>query len=659
MPASSRSGKVASPSKQYRHDINGLRAWAVLAVMFYHFNVPGFSGGFVGVDIFFVISGFLMTAIIINGLEQSSFQFRGFFLARARRILPALMVLLACLIVLGWFWLPTADYYTLAVHAASALIFISNFIFWRETSYFEADAHETWLLHTWSLSVEWQFYILLPIGCVLLWRWWGRRGVQICLLAVGMASFLISIYASSRWPGAAFYLLPTRIWEMLAGGMIWWITRTRPIIRPWARLAEGLGFILIILAIMLFDATLRWPGYLALVPVVGTMLVLAAHRSHSWLTSNPLTRHLGASSYSIYLWHWPLVVLLTYTGQQDNALWIAGGIGLSVLFGELSLRWVEIPTRRELGRLTFRRQQGMLGLALVLIAVMAVSARFMQVEGRIDPAIERIARESGNVNPRQDSCFALSGTASKSCIYGGKTIKAIVIGDSHADAMITAVQTALKHTDEGVLDWSYVSCPTIAGLHRNPDNKGADCYGFNKWAVQEIAKYDTHIPLIIINRTSAYAFGEHNIKDKMQVPLAYFDQPQRTITPEFIKHYTAQLVKTACTYAQARTVYMTRPVPEMMENVPKTLSRAMMFGQPVHEIFVSLETYHQRHAAVWAAQDQAARQCGIKILDPLPYLCHDGRCSGSKAGLPIYHDDDHLSEYGNKLLVPMFRKVFE
>ncbi len=659
MPTSYPSGKVASPSKQYRHDINGLRAWAVLAVMFYHFDVPGFAGGFVGVDMFFVISGFLMTAIIINGLEQNRFSLWEFYLARARRILPALMMLLACLVIPGWFWLPTADYHTLAAHAAAALLFISNLIFWRQTSYFEADAHETWLLHTWSLSVEWQFYILLPIGCIVLWRWWGYRGAQVCLLAIGLASLLVSIYASSRWPGAAFYLLPARIWEMLAGGMIWWLTRTRPMIRPWARLAEGLGFILIILAIVMFDATLRWPGYLALVPVAGTMLVLAAHRSHSWLTANPLTRHLGASSYSVYLWHWPLVVLLTYSGQQDNPLWIAAGIVFSLLLGELSLRWIEIPTRRELGKLTFNRQQCVLGSALLLTGLMAVGARFLHVDERIDPAIERIARESENVNPRQDACFTLSGIASTSCVFGGETIKAIVIGDSHADAMITSVQQALKHPNEGVLDWSYVSCPTIDDLHRNPDNKDADCYGFNKWAAQEIVKYDRHIPLIIINRTSAYAFGEHNIKDKMHIPLAYFDQPQRTITPDFIKHYSAQLVKTACTYAQARTVYITRPVPEMMYNVPKTLSRAMMFGQPVPQIFISLEAYHQRNAAVWAAQDQAARQCGVKILDPLPYLCHDGRCSGSKAGLPIYRDDDHLSEYGNKLLVPMFRTVFQ
>ena len=166
-----------------------------------------------------------------------------------------------------------------------------------------------------------------------------------------MFSLALSIYVSVRFPGAAFYLLPTRAWEMLAGGLVWWATRTQPMPQQWARLAEGLGFSLIVLAIALFDQVMQWPGYLALVPVVGAMLVLAANRLNSWLTANPLARQLGASSYSIYLWHWPLVVLLTYAGETTNPLWIAVGIGLSVLLGEFSYRWVENITRPKLASL--------------------------------------------------------------------------------------------------------------------------------------------------------------------------------------------------------------------------------------------------------------------------------------------------------------------
>lgn len=151
------SAQPTQKTKAFRHDINGLRAWAVMAVVLYHFGVPGFASGFVGVDVFFVISGFLMTSIIISGLEQGRFSLWGFYRARARRIIPALLVLCISLLILGWFWLPSIDYKILGTHAATALVFVSNLKFWREAGYFDVASHEKWLLHTWSLSVEWQF----------------------------------------------------------------------------------------------------------------------------------------------------------------------------------------------------------------------------------------------------------------------------------------------------------------------------------------------------------------------------------------------------------------------------------------------------------------------------------------------------------------------
>lgn len=292
------SAQPTQKTKAFRHDINGLRAWAVMAVVLYHFGVPGFASGFVGVDVFFVISGFLMTSIIISGLEQGRFSLWGFYLARARRIIPALLVLCISLLILGWFWLPSIDYKILGTHAATALVFVSNLKFWREAGYFDVASHEKWLLHTWSLSVEWQFYILLPLGCLLLWHWLGRTAVKWALVAAGLLSLLLSIYVSARWPGAAFYLLPTRAWEMLAGGLVWWATRTQPMPRKMAVLAEVVGFALIIVSILCFDPAMQWPGYLALVPVLGAMCVLAANRSDSWLTANLIARRLGASSYS-------------------------------------------------------------------------------------------------------------------------------------------------------------------------------------------------------------------------------------------------------------------------------------------------------------------------------------------------------------------------
>lgn len=212
---------TALHTTNFRRDINGLRAWAVVSVVLYHFGVLGFTGGFVGVDIFFVISGFLMTQIIVRGLQTDNFSILAFYLARAKRIVPALLVLCAVLLVMGWFVLPAPDYKPLGMHVLTSLLFVSNIQYWREAGYFDAASHDKWLLHTWSLSVEWQFYLLFPILLALLWRLYpGPRNTARLLLLLLIASLVLSVWLTLKKPEAAFFLLPTRAWEMLTGGLV-------------------------------------------------------------------------------------------------------------------------------------------------------------------------------------------------------------------------------------------------------------------------------------------------------------------------------------------------------------------------------------------------------------------------------------------------------
>lgn len=455
-----------NPPKAFRYDINGLRAWAVVAVVLYHFGVPGFAGGFVGVDVFFVISGFLMTGIIITGLERGNFSLWGFYLARARRIIPALLVLCVSLLILGWFWLPNADYKMLASHVGTAVVFISNIKFWREAGYFDAASHEKWLLHTWSLSVEWQFYILLPLCCLLVWHWFGKRGVKLALVVAGLLSLALSIYVSEHCPVAAFYLLPTRAWEMLAGGLVWWVTRTQPMPRQWAVLVEFGGFVLIILAITTFDQGMLWPGYLALVPVVGAMLVLSANRQHSWLTANFFANRLGVSSYSIYLWHWPLVVLLTYAGERDNQYWVALGVLGSLALGWLSYRFIEKSTRFKLSSL--KKTKELLLISALVVVVIVISCFIfifngLDVEirrGASTPAakyVDKYSREkylTENVKEQykeqcnffdSDAYLAKGGGIQDSCTQKKHGEGIFLWGDSHAQALSFGIRSNLKN----------------------------------------------------------------------------------------------------------------------------------------------------------------------------------------------------------------------
>jgi peptidoglycan/LPS O-acetylase OafA/YrhL len=643
--------------KSFRHDINGLRAWAVLAVVFYHFGVPGFKGGFVGVDVFFVISGFLMTAIIVKGLEHGNFSLWSFYLARARRILPALVVLCIALLIAGWFWLPTADYRVLATNVITALTFVSNLKFWREAGYFDISSRENWLLHTWSLSVEWQFYILLPVGCLLIWRWFGRRGVKLVFIAAGALSLALSVYASSRFPGSAFYLLPTRVWELLAGGAVWWLTRQHSMPSLPARTLEFIGLTLITLSIVCLDSTRPWPGVYAIAPVLGTMLVLAANRQQSFFTSTIFVRHIGASSYSIYLWHWPLAVLISYAGQQHNSVWLVMGILASIVFGKISLSLVEIPARKQLAISSFYQQGCIVVLLVLSTGLMALGARYQQIDGRINPAIELAMIPKLDYSSRFERCLLSPGKGSESpmCRYGSGELTAIILGDSHASMIVSAIANVAPGS---ILEMTYASCPTVLDMKRREDIND-DCKIFNDKAINLLNNKYKNQQVFIANRISLAIFGQNEKDAFYNIPMGYFDTPNAHPNQHLTNQFSEQLIKTMCSIDNPQRVFLVRPIPEMATDVPNSMARGLMFGHSKHKISISLEEYHHRQKAIWAAQDEAALHCGVNILDPLPYLCHDGRCWGDAEGRPLYSDSNHLSEFGSTLMEPIFKQAFK
>jgi peptidoglycan/LPS O-acetylase OafA/YrhL len=647
--------------KDFRQDINGLRAWAVVAVVLYHFGVPGFTGGFIGVDVFFVISGFLMTSIIVRALSEGRFSVLRFYLARAHRIIPALAVLAMVLLIFGWLTLPSTDYRMLGKHVAASLTFLSNMVFWLEAGYFDAASKEKWLLHTWSLSVEWQFYLILPLALVGAWKLWPGRARVTALVAIGfVVSLVLSILVSPGHPAAAFYLLPTRAWEMLAGGLVYLLAHRCPV-GARAKSLERLGFGLIVASIFVFDESANWPGWGALLPVAGAVLVLMAAQSGSPWTGSCVAQWLGSASYSLYLWHWPVVVALVYLDLEGETVPVAVGLALTLVLGHLSYALVETPTRRHLGQL--KMGVGAASLAFATAVVAAPGAAIHMNEGfqhRLPPAVEIAALEANNRNPRMDKCLVGTGVTSPSCRYGGNDLGAVVLGDSHAASVVTAVEEALHRKNLGVLELSYSGCPTISEVNRQPGferQAGYQCAEFNQWALNKINKVPEHVPLIIMNRTSFYLFGTNTAgRRNAQQPLVYFTKPYLSPEPEFLEEFTEHLIESACTFAQYREVYLVRPIPEMGVDVPNRMARALMFGRR-DGVSITIDQYRARHAVVWAAQDEASRRCGVKILDPLPFLCHDDQCIGAKDGRPLYYDEDHLSEFGNRLLIPMFAKV--
>ena len=605
-----------------------------------------------------------MTRIITGGLENDQFNFWQFYLARGKRIIPALIVLCSALMIFGWFMLSPVDYRMLATHAISSLLFFSNIKYWREAGYFDTTSHDKWLLHSWSLSVEWQFYLLLPLLLWVLWRW--RPNIKTLLLALAfglLASLLLSIFATPWRPTAAFYLIPTRAWEMLAGGLVFLLQRNHICRIPSASMARALeivGLTMIITAITVFSLQTPWPSAGAMLPVAGAVLVLIAARNDSLWTGGRLAQWLGNNSYSVYLWHWPCVVALNYLEKQNDPLAIGIAMVCSLLLGEFSYRFVENPTRHASSK--WQPRFVFFVLAISVIAVLA-PASWVRLEngvyGRLTKEAEVLAEGAVDKNPRMKECFE-SSTFPIECTYGGEKLGAIVIGDSHAASIMRTAESSLPDKNKHILDWSLSSCPTIQGAKRSPESPSS-CLDFLSYAFSKNRELPKNTPLIIMNRTSVYLLGQHNNNEAKYLPIYFNDDPIpiEKATPSFFTEFKTHLINTTCELAKERPVYLVRPIPEMMEDVPKIAARRFLMTRHIPEISISLEQYHERHNFVWAAQDAAQEQCGVKILDPLPYLCWDGRCHAIKDGRSMYYDDDHLSEYGAHLLQPMFAKVFE
>lgn len=649
-----------SGAAEFRIDVNGLRAWAVIAVILYHFELAGFDGGFVGVDIFFVISGFLMTGILVRNLEGARLSIFDFYVARAKRIIPALAVLCATLLLAGYFFIQPSDYKTLATHVAYSLSFLSNIEYWLEAGYFDAASHEKWLLHTWSLSVEWQFYLLLPVGLALFWKFAPSRSALLYAIATTMiASFAVCFYQTENSPSAAFFLLTSRAWEMLAGGLAFLLADRFSMSARLRALLCNSGLLLLFVSNLVFDKNSAWPGVGAALPVLGTTIILLVNHPSS-LLNNRLAQWLGDRSYSLYLWHWPLYVALVFVEMRGSPLALTAGLLLTVVAGHLSYMLVEKPTKEWFAN---KRSIPVASAIAVIVAAVAIPAvvtwRMQGWSGRFPPSVEMVAQEAENSNPRKLVCHTQSGAESAGCEYGNGSRKVIVLGDSHADAVVTGVASALNGQDVKVLQISYSGCPFVEGMRKVSNQKQSKdyrCIEFTNNISRTLAVGYDGIPVILVNRYAAAAMGKNEERTDGQKPRVFFTGDYVETDREYIEEFSQAIVRTACNLAKNRPVYLMRPIPEMGVNIPKTLARRISFGME-GEMSISRAEYRARNDWVWRAQDLARDRCGARILDPTIALCSDDRCYGSKHGRPLYYDDNHLSEYGNKLLVPMYAEV--
>ncbi|MGE0774961.1 MAG: acyltransferase family protein [Sphingomonadaceae bacterium] len=440
---------------KYRPDIDGLRSVAVLSIFLFHIDPHWVPGGYVGVDIFFVISGFLIGGIVHGQLNAGNFSIVNFYERRFRRIIPALFAMLLVVTAFGYFFLFPAIYADFAKSSIASALSVSNIYFWQTTNYFGLDGHSKPLLHTWSLGVEEQFYIVFPLMLWALFRWWPKR-LALVVVAVALASFLLSAVGAYTSPSGTFYLLPTRAWELLLGFMLVLMPTTflnNAALRTTLSLA---GAAAILFAFVYYDNDTPFPGMAALAPCLGSALIIASGGSGPTPVSRLLAMKpfvwVGLISYSLYLWHWPLIVLLReavpvnyFTPVQGVGVLVAG-----LILGYLSWRFVEQPFRS--GAISRRAIfTGTAGGAALISAICLAVITGGGLPGRFDPKVARMAEAieyTGHTVYPHGTCFLDGYDFSKAgedpCLKLDPARQNIaIVGDSHAEHLWYGLKQAL------------------------------------------------------------------------------------------------------------------------------------------------------------------------------------------------------------------------
>ncbi|MEO5716865.1 MAG: acyltransferase family protein [Luteolibacter sp.] len=637
---------------RYRTDIDGLRAVAVIGVVLFHAGF-GFPGGYVGVDIFFVISGFLITSLILRDLKTGTFSMFDFWERRARRILPALAVVTAFTLVVGYYLLFPQDYRALGTGIMALAAFSSNIQFWGETGYFAAAADQKPMLHTWSLSVEEQFYLLIPIILCLLWRWGKAHRAFHLLLWGGLASLALAIYGTYRAPSATFFLLPTRTWEIAAGSLL---AFAAPVL-SW-RLRNGmgaLGAISILLPFFLYSPVTRFPGLAAIPPVAGAaLLIWSGMRSGdpkdgSWkpaiterlLAIRPLV-WIGLLSYSLYLWHWPLLAFYRYAGIfQDSvsirATLLVASLGLACL----SLRFVEQPFR---SRSLVSKRTSVFALSVATIVALVSPCIFLWhtdgIPQRLSPKARLFAAGAADFAFR-DKSLTLSDIPNNLVKLGtpGKESVVFVWGDSHAMAILPAVDAACKELSlSGVAATHNCTPPVLDWFIIKPFGLGADSLPYNRAIFNYLNSSEARKSIKTVILAAKWCW--------------YMDQDLNSLQ-------TAVASTVAALNRCGYQVILLKQVPGWSTDVPKALALREMMGSSrfLPHAQPSITDYYQHRQDLLFARVNTAN-ASVQFIDPQDFLKDaTGKFVPGDENGAFFVDTNHISVHGARRLVPAFESL--
>jgi len=654
----------------YRQEIDGLRAIAVMGVILYHLGLTAIGAGYAGVDVFFVISGFLIGGIIARQRETGNFSYRNFYARRARRILPALFAVILASIVVGWFTMMPREYRYFGGGAFSTLLFASNIWFFELIDYFNPSALKDPLIHTWSLAVEEQFYFVVPLLFGLLWRF-GRKGVFIVFLLLWITSLTTAILTNDDHPMAAFYLIHTRAWELLSGVLA---ALLFPRIPANARLHAGLtnlGLVMILGGLALIPHNVPWPGGWTIIPVAGTVLVLlfgqAPSLARTALTLRPVTV-IGLISYSAYLWHQPAISFLEITGHSPTGALQITTVLLAVLgVSWLSWRFIEQPFRHK-STMPKMATIATLSLTGITIAGFAISAHLTRgYPDRLPPKANALMAYAESFSPDYKKCLAVRGTVANRpmetrCIHGAEDTPPTIAlwGDSHAAVLSNTLGQALIPQGMSLRELTLSSCQPIPGLINAGQTRAPVCTKFNADVLAYLLATPS-IKTVVMNGAWDNYFqhadtrnwlGEFQNDTLFSYPVNSQPDMPDTDRKAAIK---ARLTNTIRALRNAgKTVILLQAKPRPNFSIAGHYARKIWYNEPVMpDVGFPSAPFFGETQDTREILGKAAREGGAVLVDTPRAFCTDGECIVMHNNEPLFADGNHLSLPGVARIVPL------
>lgn len=627
----------------YRSDIDGLRAIAVLAVIFSHANIAHFGGGFIGVDVFFVLSGYLITSIILEDYSRRDFSLARFYQRRVKRILPALFFVLACSAAMAWLWLLPREYEAFSKSLMLSALSVSNFYFLKKTDYFAADAAEVPLLHTWSLGVEEQFYLLFPLLFVFGMK---TRTIFITVAVLAVASLVASEIGSWWFPSANYYLLPTRAWEILAGSLCAFYLMDRE--RRQNGILAALGLIFIICAIVLFEPSTRIPSLAAMLPVGGSvLLILFSHQAGvvgRILSLAPFV-WIGRISFSAYLWHQPVFAFARIRSLEPPTQWMMSGLIVLVLFlAALSWRFVEQPFRH--AQASSRRV--VMSVAISLLVAVGFGSWGAQ-EGlpfRLDPKVASFMDSA----VWSEACLfqskdGLPSLPDEKCSFniGVAQTTYAIWGDSISAAISPALLEELKERNVGLIQLTHGHCASIADVWTSRNDQAVNCSEFNRRALDYLLASKVEVVVLAASWVNFFN-ASHMSVDGVELEGAEITVP---VLANRLKRTVEKLEQAG------KRVVLVYPTPRFNKSVTEVMAAMMIKGDSTPDFAYPVARFRENTARAYAILNGGADHEIEKVLPETIFCGPAGsdQCYLGRDSVPFIADKSHYTQKGAELVV--------